>query len=294
MPTARLLIEGKGFEKPEFAQEYKDRCVKLGIDVDRLILVPLDTDKQYLAYHNIDIALDPFPLTGGTTTLDTLWMAVPLVSMIGNSSPSRMSTEVLTFLGRKEWLAKNKDEYLALALAFAADIDQLDALRQSLRDEIEHSPLMRDDIACAHFAHALRTMWLQWQAGREHPGDAQAQEHAVAIWQAACPAALLAPPVPRVGLADGTELTLPQAHERLQNVVTRALAHATDKDHSSAPGEMAQRWRTVTEFAELVLSAVPNDAVALACLAEVEHAHGHTEFAVTYLRYATKAMAAQG
>ena len=100
--------------------------------------------------------------------------------------------------------------------------------------------------------------------------------------------------MPRVGLADGTELTLPQAHERLQNVVTRALAHATDKDHSSAPGEMAQRWRTVTEFAELVLSAVPNDAVALACLAEVEHAHGHTEFAVTYLRYATKAMVAQG
>ena len=53
---------------------------------------------------------------------------------------------------------------------------------------------------------------------------------------------------------------------------------------------MAQRWQTLTEFAELVLSAVPNDPVALACLAEVEHAHGHTEFAVTYLQYATRAI----
>ena len=59
--------------------------------------------------------------------------------------------------------------FVALALAFAADIDQLDALRQSLRDEIEHSPLMRDDIACAHFAHALRTMWLQWEAKQKYP-----------------------------------------------------------------------------------------------------------------------------
>lgn len=294
MPTAHLLIEGKGFEKPEFAAEYKDRCAKLGMDVKRLMLVPLDTDRQYLAYHDIDIALDPFPLTGGTTTLDTLWMAVPLVSMEGCSSPARISTEALTYLGRTQWLAKNRDEYLALAIGFAADIGQLNALRLSLRDEVEKSPLMRDDIVCPHWADALRTMWLRWQARLEHPDDAQAQERAVAAWLAACPAHLRTPPVPRVGLADGADLALPQAHARLQELVERALARGTDKDREQALGEMAQCWRSVTEFAELILSAVPNDPVALACLAEVEHAHGHTEFAVTYLHYATKAMALQG
>lgn len=294
MPTAHLLIEGKGFEKPEFAAEYKDRCAKLGMDVKRLMLVPLDTDRQYLAYHDIDIALDPFPLTGGTTTLDTLWMAVPLVSMEGCSSPARISTEALTYLGRTQWLAKNQDEYLALAIGFAADIGQLNALRLSLRDEVEKSPLMRDDIVCPHWADALRTMWLRWQARLEHPDDAQAQERAVAAWLAACPAHLRTPPVPRVGLADGADLALPQAHARLQELVERALARGTDKDREQALGEMAQCWRSVTEFAELILSAVPNDPVALACLAEVEHAHGHTEFAVTYLHYATKAMALQG
>ncbi len=54
-----------------------------------------------------------------------------------------------------------------------------------------------------------------------------------------------------------------------------------------------RRWINVKELAEKVLCAIPHDPVALACLAEVEHAHGHTDFAVTYLRYATEAMAIQ-
>ena len=58
----------------------------------------------------------------------------------------------------------------------------------------------------------------------------------------------------------------------------------------SAPRITDRNWIAVTELAERVLNAVPNDPVALACLAEVEHAHGHTEFAVTYLQYATQAM----
>jgi predicted O-linked N-acetylglucosamine transferase (SPINDLY family) len=293
IPTAHLLIEGKGFDRPRFADEYSARCAKLGIDTGRLRLIPLDTNRQYLAYHEIDIALDPFPLTGGTTTLDVLWMAVPLVSMEGHSSPSRMSTNALTYLGRTEWLAKNETEYLNIAMGLAADVHELNALRLSLRDEVEQSPLMRDDIACPYLARALRTMWLRWQAGREHPGDTQAQVQTVARWEAACPEYLRTPPIPRVGLKEGEKLTLHEAHARLQDLVDRARAHSTGRDPESAPGQMAQRWKTVTETAEQVLSAVPNDPVALACLAEVEHAHGHTDFAVTYLQYATHAIEIQ-
>lgn len=293
IPTAHLLIEGKGFDRPRFADEYSARCARLGIDTDRLRLIPLDTNRQYLAYHEIDIALDPFPLTGGTTTLDVLWMAVPLVSMEGHCSPSRMSTNALTYLGRTEWLAKNETEYLNIAMGLAADIHELNTLRLSLRDEVEQSPLMRDDIACPYLARALRTMWLRWQAGREHPGDTQAQVQTVARWEEACPEYLRTPPIPRVGLKDGEKLTLHEAHARLQELVDRARAHSTDRDPESAPGQMTQRWRTVTETAEQVLSSVPNDPVALACLAEVEHAHGHTDFAVTYLQYATHAIEIQ-
>ena len=65
---------------------------------------------------------------------------------------------------------------------------------------------------------------------------------------------------------------------------------ATGAYTSAGPALKDRHWIAVTELAETVLSAMPNDPVALACLAEVEHAHGHTEFAVTYLRHATQAM----
>jgi len=291
LPTAQLLIEGKGFEDAAAADAYRARCASLGVDASRLRLIPLDTERQYLAYHDIDIVLDPFPLTGGTTTLDVLWMGVPLVSMRGHSSPSRMSTDALTYLGRADWLADSEEDYLALAQGFAADVEQLNALRLSLRDEVEQSPLMRDDIACPAIAAALRTMWLRWQAAQDHPGDAAAQAQAVAQWEAACPSALRGPAPLRVGLKTGESLSLQETYARLQKMTERPLAQDAGQVLDGTPGQMSQRWRAVTEFAELVLSAIPNDPLALSCLAEVEHVHGHADFAVTYLQYASRALA---
>ncbi|APW45630.1 acetylglucosamine transferase [Rhodoferax antarcticus] len=290
MPTARLLIEGKGFGKADFAEGYRTRCASMGIDTGRLVLIPLDTAKQYLAYHDIDIALDPFPLTGGTTTCDVLWMGVPLVSMEGRSSPSRMSTDALTHLRRTEWLAKTPGEYLDIAIDLASNFLQLNEFRLAFRHEVEQSPLMRDDIVCQHFAAAMRTMWFRWQAKIEHPGDGIAQKNIVDIWEASRPAHLCTHPNRRVGLATGEKLTLEEVHQRLQKMVANALATSCAKVNSDGKDGMDQRWTAITELAELVLSAVPNDPVSLACLAEVEHAHGHTDFAVTYLEYAARAI----
>ena len=91
----------------------------------------------------------------------------------------------------------------------------------------------------------------------------------------------------------GLRIPLGEAHERLQALVNKAKEAPPPQraESESAATKMESRhWIAVTELAEIVLSAVPHDPVALACLAEVEHAHGHTEFAVTYLRYATEAM----
>lgn len=118
VPHSRLLIEGKNFDRPEFAQAYRDRCEGLGLPPSRLELVPLNQDNQYLTYHRIDIALDPFPLTGGTTTFDVLWMAVPIVSMMGESFKSRMGVGMLSYLGRKEWLAESRTTMCALLRAW--------------------------------------------------------------------------------------------------------------------------------------------------------------------------------
>lgn len=291
VPGSRLLIEGKNLDRPDFAEAYRQRCRGLGLDPERLDLVALDGDNQYLTYHRIDIALDPFPLTGGTTTFDVLWMGVPIVSMVGNSFKSRMGVGLLSYLGRTEWLAETAEDYGRIACGLASDIQALNTLRLGLRDEVERSALMREDVFNHHFGEGLRVMWLQWLAQAQHPGNSDAQRQAIQEWLPRLPEEWTQAPSPGVGTKPGQRISLSEAHERLQLLVERAK---TSTPHAQADASGAQitgrQWIAVTELAELVLNAVPHDPVALACLAEVEHAHGHTEFAVTYLRHATQAM----
>lgn len=285
VPTARLLIEGKNLGLPNFAASYRERCASLGIDPQRLDLVALDPANQYLTYHQIDIALDPFPLTGGTTSCDVLWMGVPLVSMVGDSFKSRLTTGILAYLGHTEWLAETADDYVRIAADLAADLPRLNALRQGLRGEFEQSMVMREDLFCHHFGEGLRVMWLKWLAQAQHPDDEAAQDQLIQQWLPALPSEWQGPPEPGVGVEPGVRVPLAQAHQNLEALLRRAQAEAPNP---AAAGQLIHDavWEDVTNLATLILSAVPHDAVALACLAEVEHAHGHTDFAVTYLRQA--------
>ena len=110
-------------------------------------------------------------------------------------------------------------------------------------------------------------------------------------WLPQVPPEWTQPPTPGVGLKPGQRISLSDAHQRLQRLVDKAKAAAPHEQPGASASHITGRpWIAVTELAELVLNAVPQDPVALACLAEVEHAHGHTEFAVTYLHYATKSL----
>lgn len=291
VPGAKLLIEGKNLEKPVFAEAYRQRCARLGIESSRLELVPLDAANQYLTYHRIDIALDPFPLTGGTTTFDVLWMGVPLVSMEGDSFKSRLSTGILSYLGRTDWLAHDADDYVRIATQLAADPQRLSADRMAQRRAVEHSVLMDEARFAHHFGEGLRLMWLQWMAQAQCPDDTQAQSRLIESWFPSLPPEWSDPAVPGVGLAPGKRITLPESHQRIGVLLEAAKASVTTKDAGPLTKIENPKWQQVTEFAEQILDAVPNDPVALTCLAEVEFAHGHTEFAVTYLKYAQEAIA---
>ncbi len=302
VPNSRLLIEGKNLGIEPFGTEYRARCERLGIDLTRLELVPLSHGNQYLTYHRIDIALDPFPLTGGTTSCDLLWMGVPMVSMVGDSFKSRMGTGLLNYLGRTEWLAQDTDDYLRIACELAANVTELNTVRLGLRREVEQSALMREDIFNHFFGEGLRAMWLQWLAQGQHPGDVEAQSRLIESWVPDMPADWATPAEPGVGLAEGERVPLHEAHEKLETLLTRARQYPPDNAPQNITPEtreivfgkaMHRSWRDVTNMAERILCAVPNEPVALSYLAEVEHVHGHTEFAVTYLRYAQEALALQ-
>lgn len=292
-PTSRLLIEGRNFEKPEFEQAYRDRCAALGIDNERLELVPLKPANQYLTYHHIDIALDPFPLTGGTTSFDLLWMGVPMVSMEGSSFKSRLSTGILTKLGRSEWLAQTKEQYLAIACQLASDIPALNALRGGLRVEMEASVLMREDLFAHYFGEGLRLMWLQWLAQRQCKDDAEAQSALLAQWLQSFPADWQGPPPLQVGVRGGEKLPLTQAHARLLELLDTAKASGVatpGKQASVRQNKPHSSWVDVEMLAEQILCAHPHDALALTALAEIELAHGNELFAMTYTKYAQQAL----
>lgn len=302
VPNAHLLIEGKNLGPGKFATDYRARCERLGIDPARLDLVPLEYTNQYLTYHRIDIALDPFPLTGGTTSCDLLWMGVPMVSMVGDSFKSRMGTGLLSYLKRTEWLAQDTEDYVRIACELAADVAELNTVRLGLRREVEQSALMREDIFNHFFGEGLRVMWLQWLAQGQHPGDVEAQSRLIESWVPEMPQEWSGPAEPGVGLAEGQRVPLHEAHKKLETLLTKARQHLPETKPQVVSPEtrqlvvtttMHKSWRDVTNMAENILNAVPNDPVALSYLAEVEHIHGHTEFAVTYLRYAQEALTLQ-
>jgi tetratricopeptide (TPR) repeat protein len=96
-------------------------------------------------YNEVDITLDAFPLTGGTTTTEALWMGVPVVSLIGEAFYERLSASILTNAGVGDMATTDKDEYVRIATALAADRTRRLELRHGLRDMIKAGPLGQTD-----------------------------------------------------------------------------------------------------------------------------------------------------
>ena len=292
VPNARLLIEGKNLGNADTALSYRERCARLGVDTERLILVALDGGNQYLTYHRIDIALDPFPLVGGTTSNDLLWMGVPLVTMDGDSLRSRMGVGSLAYLGRNEWIARDQDEYLRIAANLASDVDALNQTRLGLREETESSVLMREDVFVAEFGHALRKMWMHWLAESAHP-DWTAKQVDVQVneWLRKRPADREPSTEFHVGVAPGERIPLRLAYERLQTLLDKAKQGL--QPTAGVPSNVLSNpnWQATTALAERILCAKPHDPVALTVLAEIENAHGHLEFGRVYLEQAIRSLA---
>jgi predicted O-linked N-acetylglucosamine transferase (SPINDLY family) len=115
-----------------------------GITADRIDFNTV-RGKHMPFYNDIDITLDPFPLTGGTTTTEALWMGVPVVSLVGEAFFERLSYSILSNAGLGDLAAPDPDAYLQVALKLVADRDRRLALRHGLREQIKQSPLGRTE-----------------------------------------------------------------------------------------------------------------------------------------------------
>ncbi|HEX8524529.1 MAG TPA: tetratricopeptide repeat protein [Tepidisphaeraceae bacterium] len=143
MPTARLMLKGLIFIDPVTKAFWQDRLKRAAIDPARVDLITrTKTQSEHLAlYNKVDIALDPFPYNGTTTTCEALAMGVPVLSLQGNSHISRVGVSLLTTVGLSDWVAEDQDQYVHKARKRASDLESLSRLRQQLRNQLKLSPL---------------------------------------------------------------------------------------------------------------------------------------------------------
>lgn len=114
-----------------------------GIDSSRIEFVPHQSRADYLkTYHRIDLGLDTFPYNGHTTSLDSLWMGVPVVTLVGNRPVSRAGWCQLSNLGLTQLAGDTPEQFVSIAVSLAKDLTRLSTLRSTLRERIEKSPLM--------------------------------------------------------------------------------------------------------------------------------------------------------
>ncbi len=123
---------------------------------------PRDRRGYLELYHQLDIMLDPFPYNGHTTSLDALWMGLPVVSLVGGNPLSRGGLSQLSNLGLEELAACSGDDYVGIAAQLAHDLPRLSELRQSLRPRMQASPLMDARRFARSIESAYRTAWHSW------------------------------------------------------------------------------------------------------------------------------------
>jgi predicted O-linked N-acetylglucosamine transferase (SPINDLY family) len=166
-PGARLLLKSAALADTKVRGAILAAFMDRGVTAERLILRGSTPHPDMLAeYADVDIALDPFPFSGGMTSCEALWMGLPVVTLPGIRAVSRQTLGFLRVLGLTELAAASADDYVRIAASLAADRPRLAAMRQTLRQRMAASPLCDGAAFTRTLEAAYRTMWQAWCSNR--------------------------------------------------------------------------------------------------------------------------------
>lgn len=163
VPQSRLVLKDRLLDRASQVQPMLAVLVEEGIAPERVtFLDQSDRAGHFAAFDGIDLALDPFPHGGGMTTLDALWMGVPVVTWSGRTISSRLAAANLSAVGLTDFIAADRESYVDLAVRMASDVVALAQLRATLRGLMANSPV-GDPLSYARAVEAAyRDMWRRW------------------------------------------------------------------------------------------------------------------------------------
>jgi predicted O-linked N-acetylglucosamine transferase (SPINDLY family) len=163
VPASQLLLKSRGLETAAVQQRFRDWFSSDGVAPERLRFAGPSPVAEYMAaYGEIDIALDPFPHNGDTTTLDTLYMGVPVVTMSGRLGVQRDGATILAAMGMTDMVTESPLRYREAAVFLAGIVSQIPGLRGNVRRALKASPLMDEAGTVRAVEAAFREMWRRW------------------------------------------------------------------------------------------------------------------------------------
>ena len=164
VPGSRMLIGNASDE--QVRRSVVERFASHGIAADRLDLRPAVPLNDYLRlHHEVDMILDTWPYTGGTTTNHALWMGVPVLTIMGPSRAHCQAASGMGKMGLPEWIATDPDDFVERALRLASDPAALAALRSGMRDRWRSAPLRQSTLVARGLEAVVRQMWQRWCQG---------------------------------------------------------------------------------------------------------------------------------
>ena len=162
--NSKLLLKTKELDDQKIVENILFRFAQRNIGNDRLILKGKSKNRKDLLeiYNDIDIALDPFPFQGVTTTTEAIWMGVPVITIKGDRYLTHFGESINSNINMHNWIAKNDKEYISKAIKFASDFHDLSKIRMNLRQIALKSPLFDATRFSKHFSDMLWKMWKEY------------------------------------------------------------------------------------------------------------------------------------
>jgi protein O-GlcNAc transferase len=160
VPRAQLLLKYGGLQEAASQNRWRSEFSRRGVEPERILLEGWSPHHELLTgYHRVDLALDTQPYSGGLTTCEALWMGVPVITCPGLTFAGRHSTSHLTTAGYQAFVARNIGEYVELAAGWPNRLDELSAIRSTMRERVRASPLCNVRLFAGDFLKVLQRAW---------------------------------------------------------------------------------------------------------------------------------------